>query len=55
MTIYDKKILKIIYYSLHLLDDSIEQQQNIYIDGIQKIILPTNICIRKWIVKNLTF
>ena len=51
---YDNKLLNIIYNTLLLLDNVEEQHKPNYIDGILKIITPTNNLVRNWIRTNLT-
>ena len=53
---YDKKLLKIIYNTLLILDEdsTTEDIKKYYIDGILSILKPTNDNIRKWIREKLT-
>tara|TARA_Y100000389_G_C17249346_1_gene407270 strand:- start:62 stop:778 length:717 start_codon:yes stop_codon:yes gene_type:complete len=53
---YDKKLLKIIYNTLLILDDdsTTEDIKKYYIDGLLSILNPTNDNIRKWIREKLT-
>jgi len=53
---YDKKLLKIIYNTLLILDDdsTTEDIKKYYIDGMLSILTPTNDNIRKWIREKLT-
>ena len=53
---YDRKLLKIIFNTLLLLDDdsTTEDIKKYYIDGLLSILKPTNDNIRKWIREKLT-
>jgi len=54
--IYDKRLLKIIYNTIMVLEDSetTEDLKPYYVDGLLKILSPTNESIRKWIREKLT-
>ena len=54
--IYDKRLLKIIFNTLVLLDDdnTKEDEKPYYLSGLLKILHPTNELIRKWIRDKLT-
>ena len=49
--IYDKRLLKIIYNSLLIMDDenTTEKQSALYLNGLLEMLQPTNENIRKWI------
>ena len=51
---YDAKLLKIIYNTLLILDETEEQFKPYYIDGLLKIVTPTNNKLRNWIREKLT-
>ena len=53
---YDKRLLKIIYNTIMVLEDSetTEDLKPYYVDGLLKILSPTNENIRKWIREKLT-
>ena len=53
---YDRKLLKIIFNTLLILDDdtTTEDIKPNYIDGLLNILKPTNIILRKWIREKLT-
>ena len=51
---YDNKLLKIIYNSLMMLEEVTDDLKIYYIDGLLKILTPTNEMIRKWIREKLT-
>lgn len=53
-TQYDNKLLKIIYNTLLILDETIDVNKPYYIDGLLKIVSPTNDKLRIWIRENLT-
>ena len=55
-TIYDKKVLKIIYNTLLLLEDEGESDDNkkYYLNGLLSMLAPINNEIRKWIRDKLT-
>ena len=54
--IYDKRLLKIIYNTILMLedDDTTDDLRPYYISGLLKILNPTNESIRKWIREKLT-
>ena len=54
--IYDKRLLKIIYNTIMVLEDSetTEDLKPYYVEGLLKILSPTNENIRKWIREKLT-
>ena len=54
--IYDKRLLKIIYNSLLIMDDenTSEKQSALYLNGLLEMLQPTNENIRKWIREKLT-
>ena len=53
---YDKRLLKIIYNTIMVLEDSetTEDLKPYYVEGLLKILSPTNENIRKWIREKLT-
>ena len=53
---YDKRLLKIIYNTLLMLEDdeTTDDLKQYYISGLLKILKPTNDSIRKWIREKLT-
>lgn len=53
-TQYDNKLLKIIYNTLLILDETTDVNKPYYIDGLLKIVSPTNDKLRIWIRENLT-
>ena len=55
-SIYDKKLLKIIYNTLLLLEEptTTEDEQKFYLKGLLSILAPINNEIRKWIREKLT-
>ena len=53
-TQYDNKLLKIIYNTLLILDETTDVNKPYYIDGLLKIVCPTNDKLRIWIRENLT-
>ena len=54
--IYDKKLLKIVYNTLLMLDeeDITDDDKKMYSDGLLIILSPTNEQIKKWIREKLT-
>ena len=53
--IYDDRLLKAIFNTFKLMqDDKNNENIQLYISGIQQIIIPTNNLLRKWIHDNLT-
>jgi len=54
--IYDKRLLKIIYNSLLIMDDenTTEKQCALYLNGLLEMLQPTNENIRSWIREKLT-
>tara|TARA_B100000470_G_scaffold208224_1_gene184876 strand:+ start:1627 stop:2358 length:732 start_codon:yes stop_codon:yes gene_type:complete len=55
-SIYDKKLLKIIYNTLLLLEEptTTEDEQKCYLNGLLSMLAPVNNEIRKWIREKLT-
>ena len=53
-TQYDNKLLKIIYNTLLILDETTDNNKPYYINGLLKIVCPTNDKLRIWIRENLT-
>ena len=53
-TQYDNKLLKIIYNTLLILDETTDVNKPYYIDGLLKIVSPTNDKLRIWIREKLT-
>jgi hypothetical protein len=52
--IYTQEIYNIIYNTLLIMGNN-EQSHDIYIDGLNKILEPTNLRIKKWIDENIVF
>ena len=53
--IYDDRLLKAIFNTFKLMqDDKNSENIQLYINGMQQIITPTNNLLRKWIHDNLT-
>ena len=52
--IYTQEIYNIIYNTLLLMGNN-EQSHDIYIDGLNKLLEPTNQRIKKWIDENIVF
>jgi hypothetical protein len=52
--IYTQEIYNIIYNTLLLMGNN-EHSHDIYIDGLNKILEPTNLRIKKWIDENIVF
>ena len=54
--IYDKRLLKIIFNTLMILDDETtnDEEKSYYLEGLLKMLSPTNEMIRKWIRDKLT-
>ena len=54
--IYDKRLLKIIYNALLIMDDdnTTEKQCALYLNGLLEMLQPTNENIRSWIREKLT-
>lgn len=52
--IYTQEIYNIIYNTLLLMENN-EQSHDIYIEGLNKILEPTNLRIKKWIDENIVF
>jgi len=55
-SIYDRKLLKITYNTMLILEDEkvTEAEKKIYLEGLLLILSPTNDVIRKWIREKLT-
>ena len=51
---YDNKLLKVIYNTLLILDETTDVNKPYYINGLLKIVVPTNDKLRIWIRENLT-
>ena len=53
--IYDRKLLVIIYSIFEIMaKEDNEKNIQMYVEGLNKILEPTQIAIRKWIIENLT-
>ena len=53
-SVYSDNMLELLYNGLVILDKCDEIYKNYYIDGLLKIVTPTNYQIRKWIREKLT-
>ena len=53
---YDKRLLKVVYNTILMIEDkeTTDDLKPYYIDGLLKILNPTNDNIRKWIREKLT-
>jgi hypothetical protein len=53
--IYDKKLLMVVFSTLKLIDEEIDEtNKSTYFDGLQNILIPTHIKIRSWIRRKLS-
>ena len=52
--IYDKRLLKIVYNTLMIMDSVNDEQKKSYLSGLLNILNPTNEVIRGWIREKLT-